>query len=176
MGGAFTVGNNAVLVTALGAYDGSGSGLTVATPVAIWTGDGHADGGTDPQLTLATVPTGTSATLVNGFRYITLGTPVTLLANQTYTIGAYYSPSDTDKILNSGSTMTLNSDFTAVAAEYTGSNTLGGISEPNGATGLGFYIGPNFEFLVLPEPSSLLLLAASGFGLILGRKLLRLQR
>ena len=94
----FNVGAFDLLVTALGFYDGPDSATANSNSTF---GDGlfesHQVGIFDSSNTLLTVgvtiPSGTGATLLNDFRYVTLGTPLTLLAGQTYTTGGRFPPS-----------------------------------------------------------------------------------
>jgi len=84
IGWSFSVGAVSEL-TALGIYDHDGDGIEDAHPVGIWTAAGA-------LLAQATVPVGTAGTLVGSYRYVTLASPLTLSAGQTYMIGAYFGP------------------------------------------------------------------------------------
>ena len=84
IGWSFSVGAVSEL-TALGIYDHDGDGIEDAHPVGIWTAAGA-------LLAQATVPVGTAGTLVGSYRYVTLASPLTLSAGQTYVVGAYFGP------------------------------------------------------------------------------------
>ena len=45
------------------------------------------------------VPAGTSGTLIGNYRYVTLGSPVVLLGNTAYRIGALYNDNANDRYL-----------------------------------------------------------------------------
>src|SRR4051812_7561241 len=78
--------SNPLLLTQLGFWDGPltsvGDGLANPYVVSVWTSTGM-------LLAQATVPAGTSATLVGGFRYVSLVSGVVLPAG-FYTIAAHY--------------------------------------------------------------------------------------
>jgi hypothetical protein len=89
----FTTGANPIYVTHLGYVDwnsadnGFGDGFTGSPQVGLWQG---AHGDASPTLiTTVTIPTGTAATLVGKFRYVTLPTPITLQPNTTYQLMGY---------------------------------------------------------------------------------------
>src|ERR1700737_4013954 len=77
---AFTL-SSPILLTDLGVFDPAGLGLSESHFVTVWTSNGI-------QEAQGTVPFGTSAPITSGFRYVSLSTPVLLLAGN-YTIGAY---------------------------------------------------------------------------------------
>lgn len=92
VGTTVNVGASNVLVTALGFYDGpdSADANNSATPFGDGLLESHEVGIYDSNGNLLTeamtIPSGTGATLVGEFRYMTLVTPITLLAGQNYTI------------------------------------------------------------------------------------------
>ena len=81
IGQTFTVANTNILVSNLGAYDFGGHGLNAAHTVTLFSNQ--------TALASVTVPAGTSAILLNGFRFVPLATPVTL-APGTYSVVAYH--------------------------------------------------------------------------------------
>ena len=87
IGETFTVGATAISVTDLGVWDKFPDGLADAHPVTIWNA-----GGT--SVASATVPSGTTGALIGEYRYTSLPSPVTLSANTTYIITAYYPTSN----------------------------------------------------------------------------------
>ena len=82
-GYSFTVGNQSLSLSSLGVYDDFGKGINAAHSVGIWDPVGS-------LLASVTVPAGTSGTLEASFRYVSLSSPVTLNANQTYILGVSY--------------------------------------------------------------------------------------
>ncbi len=92
--GAFTlgyqviVGNQPVQLTALGLWDEDADGLAASHDVGIWNATGSS------ELAHVTVPAGSSSTLVDGFRFVNLGSPIALAANTTYVLGAAYNTND----------------------------------------------------------------------------------
>lgn len=163
LGYSFTA-NSDVGVTALGFFDDAQDGLINDHLVGIWSL------ATGLELARVTVPAGTSAQLVDKFRYAAIPT-LNLAAGQSYLIGAFYSapwPTDDPVIifnlqgLASAPEVTIGqgmfaSDFIFRAP------TSGGPSTP--------YIGPNFQFGPLapvggvPEPRAWALMIA-GFALL----------
>jgi len=88
----FRVGSSNVVVSHLGVFDINDDGLIVA----------HQAGLFDSNLTSPTllgsvvVPSGTSAYLTNGFRWMPLDPPVLLISNMTYVVAGHVSNGDGD--------------------------------------------------------------------------------
>jgi hypothetical protein len=152
-GSDFTVQGNPIQVTALGVYDDGGNGLISSHDVAIWTSAGG-----DPLVRLM-VPAGTGGTLVGGFRYYPLSSPVELAANTLYVIEAWYNTGDADtfKLVQNRSDVTIDP---AVHWERERWRYSGSANEALFATnirndGLG-YFGPSFAFdvVAVPEPGT----------------------
>jgi hypothetical protein len=166
LGTTFTVGSNNETVFDLGVWDGPngdagsvGDGLQSSIPVGLFD-----SGGT--LIASTTIPSGTTATLINGFRYVAIA-PINLLSGDTYTLAAYYSSSDTDILHDQGGAPSTSPDFNNYLAAFTGSNTVGSLSFPTGHTNGTAYVGPNFEYTAtVPEPSTIALLIGGGAGLI----------
>ncbi len=126
-------------VTSLGIWDDLGNGLGASYSIAIW------DQATQNLLAQATLPSGTTGTLVNNFRYTSLGSSVALQAG-TYRIGAYWG-SNTDPVVDKrsgtgtatpGSGISLGSSFSASG---------GSLAFPSTDTAINpGYFGPNFQF------------------------------
>lgn len=157
-GWAFTL-SSPVLVTELGLWDRGNDGLGKSHVVTIWTGTGT-------QEIQGTIPSGTGATLTNGFRYVSIA-PLLLPAGN-YTIGGFYSPSP-DNIAFLASAIA-----TASGVTYDGSRGGFGFAFPPGdiSSLSDSYFGPNFQFSAptsTPDSGStwaLLLLGMTGaFGL-----------
>jgi len=79
IGQTFTVANTNIQVFSLGVYDYSGDGLNAAHNVILFSNQ--------TAIASVTVPAGTSATLLNGFRFASLPSPVTLSPG-TYSVVA----------------------------------------------------------------------------------------
>jgi hypothetical protein len=162
-GYAFTL-SSPVLVTNLGLFDSDNNRLAASHAVTIWTSTGT-------QLVQATIPAGTGATLINGFRYVSIA-PFLLPAG-TYAIAGFYS-SISDEVLFGTSTTS------ASGVSYAGPKSELGFTFPTtDAFGFGLpnsYFGPNFEFTTAvstPDSGSTVsLLGCALFGLAaLRRKL-----
>ena len=105
----FTVGSVPLLITSLGLWDGpnsgssEGDGLEVAADVGLWNVSGSPLASVSiAQNSMGSFVDGSSASCV----FASLTTPVTLNANSTYIIGAYYT--------SSGNAFTNNPEATAL--------------------------------------------------------------
>ena len=161
LGYAFTL-SSPVLVTQLGLWDRFDDGLNTSHDVTIWTSTGT-------QEAQVTIPSGTGATLTNGFRYVSI--PSVLLPAGSYVIGGFYS-ADSDSFIDSAS-ITPASGVT-----YDGSRSSDGFVFPTGDIfGMqNSYFGPNFQFGPAGVPdtgSTLSLLGFASLGLVALRRKLR---
>ncbi len=150
-GWAFTI-TAPISITNLGYFDFQGDGLTDSHPIAIWAGTGGS------PLAMATVPAGTSATLLDGVRYVPI-TPIILPAG-TYVIGGF-SMNLTDSVAIESAILT-----TAPGISYAGARSAQGssLTFPAGNT-QGYSngdFGPNFQFVAVPEPSIAALVLVGG--------------
>ena len=120
--------------------------------MTVWTSTGI-------QVAQGTVPSGTSGTLVDSFRYSSIA-PVRLAAGN-YTIGAFYISGSRDPIAFLATTVT-----TAAGVHYDGSRFGNGNAFPQGdpANFPHSYFGPNFQFTATGVPDS----AATWTLLLLG--------
>jgi hypothetical protein len=135
-GWAFTL-HSPVLLTDLGVFDFPDRfppGLAESHLVTVWTSTGI-------QVAQGTVPSGTSGTLVDNFRYSSIA-PVRLAAGN-YTIGAFYISGSRDPVPFLATTVT-----TAAGVTYDGSRFGNGNAFPPGdqANFPHSYFGPNFQF------------------------------
>src|ERR1700730_11060253 len=161
----FRVGFTNEFVLALGVWDGAngmngsvGDGLQSSIPVGLFDSSGT-------LLASTTIPSGTTATLLNGFRYVSIA-PVNLLSGNTYTLAAYYSSSDPDILHDQGGSPSTSSDFTNYLGAFTGRNDVGSLSFPTGHTNGTAYVGPNFQYSsTVPEPMTSLMVL-SGLSVV----------
>ncbi len=143
---------NPVAITQLGVFDSGGDGLANPHQVGFWRADGT-------LLASATVPAGTEASLVDGYRYVPIAPVVVNPIGAGYLIvAAQYSAEDADDLV------------TSRISQFAPGVTL----RPLGRYGLGsdlpfpnlhttpitpeYPVGPvfyeaNFQFTVIPEPS-----------------------
>ena len=145
---------NAVTVTGLGYFDGNG-GLTDAHPVGIWNSIGI-------LLAEATVPSGATADLLSGFRFVSIA-PVILGAG-AYSIGGYANATSPDEFrfeVQSVTTVAGLSFGLATANLYTKADSLTRPTTKADAFSQYGYFGPNFEVsspTTVPEPSGMSLM------------------
>ena len=160
--------NNAdIFVTNLGVFDADGDGLSIAHDVGIFRVSDHS------LLLSNTVPAGTGATLLDGFRYV----PVSpfFLPAAAYVIVMTMPDSNADGQFISNTTLT-----TAPQITWTGSAVAGSLSLVYPTVDASFFdigmFGPNFQFdagadtTSAPEPGSVLLLLGGGLTLAFLRR------
>ena len=163
-GWAFTI-SSPVLVTQLGLWDQGNNGLNASHVVTIWSSTGT-------LMAQTTIASGTGATLMDGFRYVSITS--VLLPAGSYTIGGFYGKFS-DQFAIHAATITTGSGVT-----YNGSRSAPGFAFPAGNFfgNVNSYFGPNFQFTTVAIPDSgstwtLLLLgvtAAFGLNLLLHRR------
>jgi len=126
--------SNPVLLTALGVWDYQSDGLGTSHVVTVWASTGT-------PLVQTTVPTGTSTTLVDGFRYVPV-TP-TLLPAGDYIIGASIPSGNLDALAITADIIT-----TATGVTYNGTyaGPVTGAPPPQPAYPPNGDFGPNFMF------------------------------
>jgi hypothetical protein len=82
--------SHALVIESLGIFDSGSDGLAENHQVGIW------EQGNNAALASVLIPSGTSSTLVNGFRYANLVNTLALRGGATYRIGALYLGSGDD--------------------------------------------------------------------------------
>jgi VPDSG-CTERM motif len=153
LGYSFTL-SSPVRVTNLGLFDSANDGLVQSHTVTIWTSTGM-------QELQATIPAGTSGTLINGFRYVSIA-PF-LLVPGAYTIGGFYGQ-------NSDFSLVQASITSASGVSYVGSRSARNLFVFPTGDAFGFsngYFGPNFQFTTaVPTPDSGFTVSLLGFALL----------
>lgn len=165
IGYSFTTGSSSggYQVNSLGVLDWNSDGLGAAHAVGIWTSGGA-------LVASATVDSGTTDTLIGGFRWQSVGGTPILAANTTYVIGALYDANDPDHLV--GSIPALNTG--PMSATMAPGFTLGSLQIVEGtAYGLTFpsqtyagAFGPNATLTAVPEPTTMVA-GVGGLGLAL---------
>jgi hypothetical protein len=135
-----------VVLTDLGVFDLGDEGLITSHVVTIWTSTGT-------QLVQATVPDGTSATLVDSFRYVAV--PPTLLPAGDYIIGASYpynnGSNNGDRIIfHAAATTASGVTYNGTYFGFWDSVSPPQVPQPDGTLNDGFF-GPNFQFTTPPQ-------------------------
>jgi hypothetical protein len=137
-----------VFVTDLGYFDGN-SGLVDPHPVGIWDSVGN-------LLATATVPSGTAATFVSGFRFVPI-TPVMLSAG-AFTIGGYANVTSPDPFRFEVPFITAVEGLSFGPVDlFTRADTLARPTTPADVFTQAGYFGPNFlvsTSAVVPEPGT----------------------
>jgi hypothetical protein len=153
--------SSSVDVSALGVFDFGNNGLSVSHDVGIFRLS-------DQSLVVSTtVPSGTPGFLDSGFRFVSLGSDVSLAAGE-YVIAMTMPTNNSDFQFIEVSSETTSSPVTYEDSRFDGSMTLA-FPTIKGVFAPGLF-GPNFEFAgsAVPEPSTLVMaMAPIATGLIL---------
>ena len=171
----FTVGSTALLVTALGMWDGPqanagdftgftgsvGDGLANPHAVGLWDSSGNLLGS-------VIVPAGTVSPLQGEFRYVNLVTPVILSAGAKYVLGVGNAADDPDSLdVIFG---TFPTDPAVTPGNFRQSN--GALNFPADLNFAGAQIGPNAIFSLVtngvPEGGTTAILMGLSLGGLLG--------
>jgi hypothetical protein len=158
---------NGTFITQLGVFDSGGDGLVNPHQIGLW----REQGDVGILLASATVPAGTAAPLVGGYRWVPIA-PVLIPVgfSALYDVAAQYSAGDADDLVSPQPDYTT---FTRVISPQLNGGKLAfgtdlpypvGFAQPpcEGCIGERFW-EPNFQYTVVPEPSLLLLVAAASF-------------
>ncbi len=152
-----------ISVSSLGVWDYNENGLEDEHGIGLWDVTGT-------PLAVATIPDGTAAQLIDGFRYQDLVSPLLLMPGQ-YTLGARYNGIDHFHAQYASSTPAFAQPITFITSRHYIHPDSGTpvafpeVSDPNG-----LIIGANFRFLTVPEPATLWLCCVGMFGIFRRRR------
>lgn len=159
IGNNFTVGASNISVSSLGYYDQNQNGLAAGKEVGIYDLSGT-------LLASATIPSGTGGTLIDGFRYIDLITPLILNASTTYRVVAQ-TGTTTDSFIYSPNGVTSGSGVSFETSGYFYESSAALAFPTNYVATM--RIAPNIRYEAVPEPSVAILA-------VLGAVVLRFSR
>jgi hypothetical protein len=162
----------------LGYYDKDGDGLANSHQVALWKVGGVGGTGSTPEA-MVTIPAGTAAPLVNGYRWVQLPSTVGLWYGTWYTLSAQTDGVDTWGDLISAGQVSWGTQYVDAGAGWSRAGRYDSAeSWPNSpgtqvGTSDSIYPAGNmaYNLTIVPEPTSLGLI---GLGVVawlgLGRK------
>jgi hypothetical protein len=165
-----------ILITQLGVFDSGGDGLINAHEIGLWRQD-PGGGVSGTLLASATVPAGTAAPLLGGYRWVSISPVPIPHALAFYVVGAQYSAGDQDNLVTP-----LPFDpqggpqFSPDIFPFLGGgryNLASSLAFPSSITfippeGPGeLFWQPNFQYSGVPEPNVWLLLSPALFYLVL---------
>jgi hypothetical protein len=162
LSGGITVGSKFqplvdIQLTSLALWDQGANGFQAGHAIGVW----------DESLNLvasATMPAGSSTMLIGEFRYVPIA-PVSLTAGKSYAIAAFYSPSAFDPLTGAITTFTSNANIGWLGS-VEALNSGNALKYPETLWAEGQCFGPSFGFTVVPEPSSLTIMAIATLGLV----------
>ena len=161
-GYSFVVVDQPIRAETLGVYDHNSDGLASPHDVGLWNSSGV-------LLASTTVGAGTGSILDSGFRFEPISA-VPLGVGQTYYVASTHLAGDGDEWLFDPASLIVASEITYDSRRFIRSSALvfpfrvGCITCDTG------YFGGNFQFQVIPEPNTLLLLSLGIVGLGLRRR------
>ena len=173
-GWGFHPGLTTFAITQLGVFDDGGDGLVNSHQIGLWSPEGT-------LLASATIPAGTEAPLIDGYRYVPIS-PVLMPPCCTFdfVVAAQYAAGDADDLVRP-----LPAQFSSDVAGGApiGRRGIGpGLPFPGqlpppceGCPGERFW-EPNFQYTVIPEPSVWLLLSPAVFYLFIRHRKAGSQR
>lgn len=158
-----------------GYYDKDGDGLQNSHEVALWI-QGGAGGSSATPVASVTIPAGTAAPLVNGYRWVQLPTQVDMWYGSWYVLGATTDGVDTwgDLLDADAGQLTWDTDYVGTNDSWTRAGRYdwpwSWPNPPSGQSGdNAIYPVANMGYnIVVPEPTSLTLLGV-GAMVLLGR-------
>ena len=129
-----------VLITDVGIYDSTGSGLTPTNMLGIWTDSGSllASKSFDPTV---------SPVLDGHFRWLSLESPLHLYSNARYRVGTFGSEPG---LLGSVAPSSLPTNVTFIAEVGSGSGSFTFPQSTTLRTSGTAYIGPNLRYIPIP--------------------------
>jgi hypothetical protein len=158
----------ALAVQSLGVFDAGFNGLAENHQVGIW------EQGNSAALASVLVPAGSSAALVNGFRYVDLPSTLALNAGTTYRIGALYLGAGDGFVECIVGCSSLTGHGITLGGSFYSAPPSTSLAYPNVPTSVSpGYFGPNFQVKVdVPGPLPLAgALSAFGFSRRLRRRI-----
>jgi hypothetical protein len=145
--------NAPLQLTGLGLYDWNADGFQIAYPLGLWDDKGN-------LIADVELPFGANDPDPDGFVYLPAeGAPI-LTPGTTYTI-AYFASSlaPEDRVISFNGSHTMNPMINQIGGPVITTNTSGSLSMPDAPfSGFDQWIGPSFQFVVVPAPSGLLAL------------------
>ena len=154
----FTVGAQSLTIQTVAVFDEFNDGvLNSSHEVGIWTS-------ADQTLVASADVTPQTATLVNGFFYVNLASPVTLQSGTTYRIGAQYSDVDLDLARGNVPTANLAVNGITLGDAYLSTGTGFTFPDLNVSGADSGFFGPNAGFSAVPEPASTAIVTAAALA------------
>ena len=150
-----------IRITAVGVFDDGNDGLANSHEVGVWTFGGA-------LLNSATVPAGTQATLIDGYRYVSLNL-IVIPGSSGGIIGAAFLAGDADDQIHPGLKAFTNPIYKDTGVVGRIGPGLGlpfprfEASRPCEGCGSESWFEPNFKFEIIPEPH---VSAFLGLGLV----------